>query len=190
MGLTVSLFASACGNAEVAEDLSADQLERESKGSTQLYDDFRSGFSATSPTSKWSYFTFGPAFTGDDGIESTSSQGLRVVSKGCESFHRTAFLYQHRGSGNQSVFSRTSRWCRSRQVAGLQHQRIQQGISRLRCNHQSSGRLRGVGGWQYVPEPAVIRLGMQSVIPVMICGLLRLRSTRSMSRPSWCSTSL
>lgn len=82
MGLTVSLFASACGNAEVAEDLSADQLEQESKGSTQLYDDFRSGFSATSPTSKWSYFTFGPAFTGDDGIESTSSQGLRVVSKG------------------------------------------------------------------------------------------------------------
>jgi hypothetical protein len=82
VGLTVSLFTAACGNAEVADDIGADQVEQESNGATQLYDDFRNGFSATQATDKWAYFGFGPAFTGNDGIESTSTRGLRVVSKG------------------------------------------------------------------------------------------------------------
>lgn len=82
LGLTVSLFASACGNADVTDSVAADQVEQEGRGSTQLYDDFRNGFSAASGTDKWDYFGFGPAFTGNDGIESTSSAGLRVVSKG------------------------------------------------------------------------------------------------------------
>lgn len=81
VGLSVSLFAGACGNAD-AVDLNADQLNQESNGATTLYDDFRNGFSASGPTDKWGYFGFGPNFTGDDGIESVSGQGLRVVPRG------------------------------------------------------------------------------------------------------------
>ena len=62
VGLSVSLFAGACGNAD-AVDLNADQLNQESNGATTLYDDFRNGFSASGPTDKWGYFGFGPNFT-------------------------------------------------------------------------------------------------------------------------------
>lgn len=84
MGLTVSLFASACGNAEVTQDIAADQVEQDSRGKKDLYDDFKDGFLVGSADegAKWSHFFFPPGFTGTDGIESTSGQGLRVVAKG------------------------------------------------------------------------------------------------------------
>ncbi len=45
------------------------------------WDDFRDGFDAASPTAKWFYFSAGP-FVGDDGIATTSQNGLVVVSTG------------------------------------------------------------------------------------------------------------
>lgn len=93
VGLTVSLFTGACGNAADLDDPGTQQVEQESNGGSQLYDNFRSGFSATQATDKWGYFTFGPAFTGNDGVESTRNdgieswddKGLRVISKGTNS---------------------------------------------------------------------------------------------------------
>ena len=93
VGLTVSLFTGACGNAADLDDPGTQQVEQESNGGSQLYDNFHSGFSATQATDKWGYFTFGPAFTGNDGVESTRNdgieswddKGLRVISKGTNS---------------------------------------------------------------------------------------------------------
>ena len=82
VGLSLSLFTGACGNAEELNIAGTDTVSQESNGATQLYDDFRNGFSASQPTDKWGYFGFGPAFTGDDGIETVTDKGLRVVSKG------------------------------------------------------------------------------------------------------------
>jgi len=48
------------------------------------WDDFKDGFSATGPDAKWFYFAFGP-YVGDDGIETTSNKGLKVVSSGTNS---------------------------------------------------------------------------------------------------------
>src|SRR4030095_7354719 len=45
------------------------------------WDDFRNGFDATSPAAKWFYFAAGP-FVGDDGIATTSRNGLVVVPTG------------------------------------------------------------------------------------------------------------
>jgi hypothetical protein len=50
-----------------------------------VWDDFQAGFSATvtpgAPGARWFYFSAGP-YVGDDGIETTSERGLRVVPKG------------------------------------------------------------------------------------------------------------
>ena len=46
-----------------------------------VWDDFRGGFSATGPNAKWFYFSTGP-YVGDDGVTTTSNQGLRVVPTG------------------------------------------------------------------------------------------------------------
>jgi hypothetical protein len=46
-----------------------------------VWDDFRDGFTTGTPEAKWFYFAFGP-FVGNDGIETTSRRGLRVVSPG------------------------------------------------------------------------------------------------------------
>jgi hypothetical protein len=46
-----------------------------------VWDDFRGGFSATGPDAKWFYFSAGP-YVGDDGVTTTSDQGLRVVPTG------------------------------------------------------------------------------------------------------------
>ena len=48
------------------------------------WDDFRNGFDATSPAAKWFYFAAGP-FVGDDGIATTSRNGLVVVPTGINS---------------------------------------------------------------------------------------------------------
>jgi hypothetical protein len=88
VGLTVSLLTGACGNA--ADIASADQVMQEGRSGSQLYDNFQNGFSATGATDKWGYFGFGPAFTGNDGIEYVhddgvthcDGEGLRVESKG------------------------------------------------------------------------------------------------------------
>ena len=45
------------------------------------WDDFRDGFDTSSPAAKWFYFSAGP-FVGNDGIETTSKQGLNVVAPG------------------------------------------------------------------------------------------------------------
>lgn len=45
------------------------------------WDDFREGFSATGPDAKWFFFGAGP-YVGDDGLVTTGSQGLRVISTG------------------------------------------------------------------------------------------------------------
>ena len=93
VGLAVSLFAVACGNAADLDYPGTQQVALESYGGSPLYSHFRSGFSATQATDKWGYFTFGPAFTGNDGVESTRNdgieswddKGLRVISKGTNS---------------------------------------------------------------------------------------------------------
>ena len=54
---------------------------QEGKGVTYFEDDFAKGFSTQGPDAKWFYFSAGP-YVGDDGIESTSSNGLQVVSSG------------------------------------------------------------------------------------------------------------
>lgn len=54
---------------------------QESGSVTYFEDDFSNGFSAQGPEDKWFYFAAGP-YVGNDGIESTSSNGLRVVSAG------------------------------------------------------------------------------------------------------------
>lgn len=54
---------------------------QESGSVTHFEDDFSNGFSADGPDAKWFYFAAGP-YVGNDGIESTSSKGLRVVSSG------------------------------------------------------------------------------------------------------------
>jgi Family of unknown function (DUF6081) len=48
---------------------------------THFEDDFSNGFSTQGSDAKWFYFSAGP-YVGNDGIESTSSKGLRVVSPG------------------------------------------------------------------------------------------------------------
>jgi hypothetical protein len=45
------------------------------------WDDFHDGFDATSPAAKWFYFAAGP-FVGNDGVETTSDDGLVVVPTG------------------------------------------------------------------------------------------------------------
>lgn len=50
-------------------------------GYTLVWDDFKDGFSVNAPGAKWFYFAAGP-FVGNDGLETTSNQGLRVVSPG------------------------------------------------------------------------------------------------------------
>jgi hypothetical protein len=60
-----------------------------------VWDDFRSGFSATiTPGAagvRWFYFSAGP-FVGDDGLTTTSNGGLRVVPKGINpTTHQPAF---------------------------------------------------------------------------------------------------
>jgi hypothetical protein len=46
-----------------------------------LWDDFQNGFSVNTTGAKWFYFTDG-SYVGDDGVVSTSQQGLRVVASG------------------------------------------------------------------------------------------------------------
>jgi hypothetical protein len=46
-----------------------------------VWDDFKNGFTVDSPTAKWFHFSAGP-FIGDDGIVTTSNQGLSVVASG------------------------------------------------------------------------------------------------------------
>jgi hypothetical protein len=46
-----------------------------------VWDDFRSGFSVNAPDAKWFHFGAGP-YVGDDGIVTTSSQGMSVVPTG------------------------------------------------------------------------------------------------------------
>jgi len=46
-----------------------------------MWDDFQQGFSIGSPTATWFYFSAGSC-VGDDGITTTSAQGLRVVASG------------------------------------------------------------------------------------------------------------
>lgn len=85
VGLMMSLVMGAtggCGTPAEMDEGNTDQAQQESKGATQLWDDFRNGFSASQPTDKWGYFQFGPAFTGNDGIETVSNRGLHVVAKG------------------------------------------------------------------------------------------------------------
>ncbi len=53
-------------------------------GVRMVYDDFKNGFSANTPTSKWFYFSAGP-FVGNGGIESTSGHGLSVRASGTNS---------------------------------------------------------------------------------------------------------
>lgn len=53
-------------------------------GIRMVYDDFKGGFSANTPTSKWFYFSAGP-FVGNGGIESTSGRGLSVRAAGTNS---------------------------------------------------------------------------------------------------------
>ena len=54
---------------------------QESGSATHFEDDFSAGFSADGSNAKWFYFAAGP-YVGNDGIVSTSSNGLRVVSSG------------------------------------------------------------------------------------------------------------
>jgi hypothetical protein len=54
---------------------------QESGSVTYFEDDFSDGFSAQGPDAEWFYFSAGP-YVGNDGIESTSSNGLRVISAG------------------------------------------------------------------------------------------------------------
>jgi hypothetical protein len=54
---------------------------QESGSVTYFDDDFRDGFSAQGPDAEYFYFAAGP-YVGNDGIESTSSKGLRVTSSG------------------------------------------------------------------------------------------------------------
>ena len=54
---------------------------QESGSVTYFDDDFSDGFSAQGPDAEYFYFAAGP-YVGDDGIESTSSKGLRVISSG------------------------------------------------------------------------------------------------------------
>jgi hypothetical protein len=54
---------------------------QESGSVTYFDDDFRDGFSAQGPDAEYFYFAAGP-YVGNDGIESTSSKGLRVISSG------------------------------------------------------------------------------------------------------------
>jgi hypothetical protein len=46
-----------------------------------VWDDFQDGFTVDSPGAKWFHFRSGP-FVADDGITSTSPEGLRVISRG------------------------------------------------------------------------------------------------------------
>lgn len=60
---------------------------QETKGTTLFEEDFDDGFSAKGPEANWFYFgVYGddgaPLFVGDDGTETTSSDGLRVVAPG------------------------------------------------------------------------------------------------------------
>lgn len=54
---------------------------QESGSATHFEDDFSSGFTTEGPEAKWFYFAAGP-YVGNDGTETTSSDGLRVVSSG------------------------------------------------------------------------------------------------------------
>jgi hypothetical protein len=61
------------------------------KGTYRItWDDFRDGFSINEPGADWFYFSAGP-FVGDDGIASTSPQGLRVIPKGQNAAGEPAF---------------------------------------------------------------------------------------------------
>lgn len=50
-------------------------------GTTVLWDDFQNGFTVNTEEAKWFYFAAGP-YVGNDGIVTTSTEGLRVVSSG------------------------------------------------------------------------------------------------------------
>jgi hypothetical protein len=72
------LLAGSWAGLQTASGVAAAQ---ESGSVTYFEDDFSKGFSAQGPEAKWFYFAAGP-YVGNDGIESTSSKGLRVVSSG------------------------------------------------------------------------------------------------------------
>src|SRR5215207_9620350 len=72
----VAALAAALGLLPLAPAARADH------GTTSIvWDDFRSGFSASGPGAKWFYFGAGP-FVGDDGIATTSAAGLHVRASG------------------------------------------------------------------------------------------------------------
>ena len=58
--------------------MAADSADRSPR---LMWDDFQQGFSIGSPTATWFYFSAGSC-VGDDGITTTSAQGLRVVASG------------------------------------------------------------------------------------------------------------
>ncbi len=58
--------------------MAAESADRTSR---LVWDDFQQGFSIGSPNAKWFYFSAGSC-VGDDGITTTSAQGLRVVASG------------------------------------------------------------------------------------------------------------
>ena len=60
-------------------------------GFRTVWDDFKDGFSAHGPDSKWFYFTAGP-YVGDDGIETTAGNSLQVISSGTSSTGEPAFF--------------------------------------------------------------------------------------------------
>jgi len=90
------VFALAVGLATATSTFGSEpELSQGARPYRTVWDDFRSGFSATiTPGAagvRWFYFSAGP-FVGDDGLTTTSNGGLRVVPKGINpTTHQPAF---------------------------------------------------------------------------------------------------